>query len=258
MPSKSTDRRDYENADMPMGVMPKLYPAGTIVEPHRHERGQLIYAISGLMEVSTETNLWLIPPQLGLWMPPGIEHGMRAHGAVSLRTFYVNLDRDRRALPERPQVVGISPFLRELILRAAEIPIDYDAAGHDARILALILEEVDWNRSGIGPDLKTARDRRLARLCDLILQDPGNVADLEELAALCGASSRTMARLFKGEFGVSFTYWRQLIRVFAAMPRLAAGESVTSVAMDLGYETPGAFTQVFRKFFGVPPSKYFP
>ena len=199
----------------------------------------------------------MIPPQLGLWMPPGIMHDMCAHGAISMLTFYVSLNPGRHDLPDRPQVVGISPFLRELILRAAEISIDYDETGHDAHILELILGEVDWNWIGVGLNLKTARYGRLSRMCTLILEAAKKAADFEHLANQCGASSRTMARLFRSEFGVSFTYWRQLIRVLAAMPRLASGEAITSVAMDLGYETPGAFTQVLRKFFGVPPSKYF-
>lgn len=41
------------------------------------------------------------------------------------------------------------------------------------------------------------------------------------------------------------------------MPRLAAGEAVTSVALDLGYETPGAFAAMFRRLMGTTPSRYF-
>ena len=39
-------------------------------------------------------------------------------------------------------------------------------------------------------------------------------------------------------------------------PRLAAGEPVTSVAMDLGYENPAAFTLMFKRAFGSPPLTY--
>ena len=34
------------------------------------------------------------------------------------------------------------------------------------------------------------------------------------------------------------------------MPRLAAGEPVTAVALDLGYENPAAFTTMFKRAFG--------
>ena len=46
-------------------------------------------------------------------------------------------------------------------------------------------------------------------------------------------------------------------RILAALPRLAAGEAVTSLALDLGYETPGAFAAMFRRLMGTTSSTYF-
>jgi AraC-like DNA-binding protein len=40
------------------------------------------------------------------------------------------------------------------------------------------------------------------------------------------------------------------------LPRLAAGEPVTTVAMDVGYENPAAFTLMFKRAFGSPPLTY--
>jgi AraC-like DNA-binding protein len=41
------------------------------------------------------------------------------------------------------------------------------------------------------------------------------------------------------------------------MPRLAADEAVTTVALDLGYDSPAAFTTMFKRLLGVPPRRYF-
>jgi AraC-like DNA-binding protein len=38
--------------------------------------------------------------------------------------------------------------------------------------------------------------------------------------------------------------------------RLLAGEAVTTIALDLGYRSPAAFTTMFRRVLGVPPSRY--
>ncbi|HGE6737075.1 TPA: helix-turn-helix domain-containing protein [Serratia marcescens] len=43
----------------------------------------------------------------------------------------------------------------------------------------------------------------------------------------------------------------------AALPRLAAGEPVTTVALEMGYETPGAFSAIFKRLLGTLPSRYF-
>lgn len=237
-----------------MGVMAKLYPHGFAVGMHAHERGQLIYATSGLMEVSSGAGLWLLPPQHALWMPAGLEHAMRAHGAVAMHTLYLRADAPPAEAAPAPRVIAVSAFLRSLILRAAEIPIDYAEGSHEAAVLALLAGEIGAVASVAGLALMAARDKRLARVCRAILATPGDPRGLEEWAAFAGASSRTLARLFQGEFGVTLTLWRQHVRILAAMPRLAAGDAVTAIAFDLGYDTPGAFSRMFRRFIGQPPS----
>ena len=42
------------------------YPARFQVTEHAHRSDQLIYAISGLMEVSSDQSMWLIPPHFAL------------------------------------------------------------------------------------------------------------------------------------------------------------------------------------------------
>jgi AraC-like DNA-binding protein len=41
------------------------------------------------------------------------------------------------------------------------------------------------------------------------------------------------------------------------MSRLSTGQSVTAVAFDVGYSSPSAFTAMFRRAFGVPPTQFF-
>ena len=50
--------------------------------------------------------------------------------------------------------------------------------------------------------------------------------------------------------------WRQQVRVMEAMSLLAAGRPINSVAYDVGYESPSAFTAMFHRTFGAPPSAY--
>jgi AraC-like DNA-binding protein len=56
---------------------------------------------------------------------------------------------------------------------------------------------------------------------------------------------------------MSFAAWRQQLRLVQALSRLAAGESVTLVAQDLGYDSPSAFAAMFRRSLGCAPSRYF-
>jgi AraC-like DNA-binding protein len=71
-------------------------------------------------------------------------------------------------------------------------------------------------------------------------------------------SRRAFTRAFRRETGLSLSAWRQQACLFAALPRLARGEPVTSVALDLGYDSLPAFTTMFRRILGAPPSRYLP
>ena len=55
---------------------------------------------------------------------------------------------------------------------------------------------------------------------------------------------------------MAFGKWRQRACVLVALSRLAAGEPVTVVALDMGYDSPGAFSTMFRKTLGRPPSHF--
>ena len=76
-------------------------------------------------------------------------------------------------------------------------------------------------------------------------------------ARTAGASTRTLARLFPRETGLGFAHWRQQARLLRALERLAAGEPVTTVALDLGYDGPSAFIAMFRSRLGTTPGRYF-
>ena len=41
-----------------------------------------------------------------------------------------------------------------------------------------------------------------------------------------------------------------------AIVRLNAGQTVTSVALDAGYESPSAFIEMFRRTMGTTPGQY--
>jgi len=72
-----------------------------------------------------------------------------------------------------------------------------------------------------------------------------------------GASQRTLERVFRAETGMSLGGWRQQLRLGRALEKLAAGESVTAVAIDSGYASASAFVVAFRAAFGRTPGRYF-
>jgi quercetin dioxygenase-like cupin family protein len=71
--------REYDpQAGVAISTLEHEYKAGFEVPRHAHGSDQLIYAISGVMEVSSENSMWIIPPQFGLWIPTRVESQKRA------------------------------------------------------------------------------------------------------------------------------------------------------------------------------------
>jgi transcriptional regulator GlxA family with amidase domain len=67
---------------------------------------------------------------------------------------------------------------------------------------------------------------------------------------------RTFTRIFKNETGMGLATWRLQVRLMHAVSLLHAGHTITSVAFSIGYESVSAFTSVFHRSFGFPPSHY--
>ena len=253
--ARSTDPADYQRVPRPIAAMAKDFAAGYHIEPHRHERAQLVFAAHGAMLVTTAAGSWAVPPQRAVWMPAGTVHQIRMAADVAMRTLYVREDAAAR-LPSGVRVLAVSPLLRELILRACALPLAYDEAGPGGRLMALILDEIAALPT-VALDLPQPRDPRLARICRALAGEPGATRSLADWGREAGASTRTLARLFVKETGLAFGAWRQQARLLAATAMLAAGEPITRIALDLGYESPSAFTAMFKRALGAPPSQYF-
>ena len=100
------------------------YPAGFAVDFHRHARGQLLYALDGVMVVEATTGRWIVPPTTAVWLRPETGHRLLMRSAARIRSVLVLPDA-ARALPSTDCVVHVSPLLRELIAAAAELGTGY-------------------------------------------------------------------------------------------------------------------------------------
>jgi len=231
------------------------YPGGFHIPRHHHSKAQLVYASAGVMTVTTESGSWVVPPERALWIPANITHEIHMSGDVAMRTLYLDADVEAR-LPAECFVVNVGPLLRELILRTVALEQPYALGGPEERLVQVLVDELSTIR--VAPlHLPLPEDRRLAPIVAALQTDPADTRTLEAWTRETGASARTLARLFERETGMTFGRWRQQLRLLRALEELAAGESVTSVALSLGYDSPSAFISMFRRSLGCTPGRYF-
>jgi AraC-like DNA-binding protein len=245
-------------ADEPFLVIRTLastMAAGHVIERHRHGWHQLIYASAGLLHVWTERGAWIVPPHWAIWVPAEIVHSIRFAAPSDLRTLYLR-PGPGESLPEDCAVIGVSPLLRELILRATRDTMLDRRDPAEAALATLILDE--FHQAGAPPfDLPRPASPALVRAAALIAADAPEAASTVELARAVGLGTRTLERQFLAETGLTPGRWRRQHFLLGALERLAAGTPIKQAAAAAGYATPSAFTAAFRAAFGTTPGRYF-
>jgi AraC-like DNA-binding protein len=234
-------------------ALAKHYPSTTQVAPHRHRRGQVVYAESGVVRVSTRAGIWIVPPQRALWIPVGMLHGATAESDVALRTLYLD-GATSTPFGTRCKALVVSSLLRELILEAVRAYSLRDAGRMQTMSPFLIQELLAASEAGLCIPMPS--DARLSRVCQRLLRDASRAETIEGLASFAGASSRTLARLFERDLRMPFVRWRQHVRLAKALSQMTAGEAIKKVARDAGYANCSAFTAMFRRVLGVAPTRY--
>lgn len=219
--------------------------------PHRHAQGQLLCIDAGMVTVLAEHSRWTLPPGCLGWVPPHALHGATFHGPTRGVNFYVEEAWASAHFPLSWKVVVNTPLLNALL---KEMHRDAKRCRHEAyqAVLADLL--------GREPDqplnIPMPRDQRLRQLTEHLLGHPDDDADLDAWAQRLHMSRRTLTRRFQAETGTSWVQWRQHARLMLALERLTAGQSVTAVALEMGYGSLSAFITLFKQRMGLPPKAW--
>lgn len=221
---------------------------------HHHRKAQLLFTIRGVMNCEVDDAVWIVPPQCAIWIPAGVPHTVFGSGEVECLSLFI-APPALSNLPATCCTITVSDLLRELLMRAKEMPQCYDVDGPDGRIVAVIVDEL---AAAPVEDLRLPipTDPRLKRLTDLLIAAPADHATVAQWASRVALSERSLGRLLADQLGMSFGRWRRQLHIVLALRRLSAGETVQAVALDLGYESASSFVTMFRKMVGTPPNRY--
>ena len=100
-------------------------------------------------------------------------------------------------------------------------------------------------------------DAVVARAVRRMLEQPGEIGAVRELARELGISHRHFDRRFKEETGLTPQQFLGRSRIDAACRLLrSGGETLAEIALELGYCDQSAFTSQFRQRMGITPLRY--
>lgn len=224
-------------------------------EFHSHGEAQLLFLVRGEGACETERAVWIVPPQSALWIPANVVHKIRARAPLEGYGLIVEPGAASAKLPRDCCALSVTPLFRELLVRLATRPAVYDLDGPDARMAAVLLDElaVATVEKHLLP---MPSEPRLRRLVDGMTKNPADGATLQTWARRMGIGERTLNRLLVRETGLSFGRWRQQLHINLALQWLSRGATVQSVANDLGYESASSFITMFRRVLGSSPARY--
>jgi AraC-like DNA-binding protein len=242
---------------LPRPVWPRSHSLGPrqVFPLHSHRWHQFVYATAGTLLVTVENTRYVITPEQAIWVPAGVPHRTGALNGADFRNLYIAPGGDLR-MPDECAVLSVSLLMRALILELTDISHRAgESADYRDRVDGLILDQLQ-RLQRLDIHLPWPRSRDLRRICEHLYAAPDDGRTVSDWATEVGASSRTLARRFERELGLSLREWRRRLRLFRAVEWLAEGRGVTDIALALGYGSPSAFTYMFRTEMGCSPTQW--
>ncbi len=97
----------------------------------------------------------------------------------------------------------------------------------------------------------------IRRIFEYVEKNYSSAIALEEIASYAGISVTHFCRIFKAFTGKSFVTYLNIFRLYEAEKRLTrTDESITDIALSVGFTSSGYFDRLFKRCYKISPSKY--
>lgn len=230
-----------ESHTLPQSVQ-RIWGAGTTDE--------LVWARRGAFTARLGRRLFTVPTGFGLWLPAGSEHpGHSTADAVLVMASFT----PGRALTstKEPTTVVVTPLLEALLLHLMSPALSVD---HRLKAEAVVVDVI--TPSPHETSLQLPQGPIIGPIAAALLESPEDRRSVEQWSQELEVGVRTISRAFRTQTGLSFSQWRQAVRIQRAISLLCQGWPVQEVAIEIGYTAPSAFIQTFNRVVGQTPGAF--
>lgn len=244
-------------------MAPEAYCFHRVFEPappaeFRMDRHYLLYASEGTLRLEADGQCWTLPPARAAFIPAG----QAVLIAIRSRLTSASVLFDPTSYPELPQrltVFEMSPLARELVSECLVQDTETAPLAAYARqlfeTLAVVVTRLSERPSPCV--LPMPKSPFLMRALALTEEQFAGRPDFEAIARTTGQSSRSLARRFAEEMGMTWRDALRRIRVIRAVEALASTDrSITDISLDVGYGSVSSFSAAFRGIMGKTPTEY--
>ncbi|OUZ09151.1 hypothetical protein BHE97_11695 [Aeromicrobium sp. PE09-221] len=220
--------------------------------PHAHPTHELLWNTTGASTVSVEDRTWIISPGIGVWMPAGTVHFGVASAGTSQRATHFHIE-ETPALADEPMTVEITPLLSLLLTRLEDTSLSDRSRTLTEQLVFDVIQPSPHRLL-----VQVPSSGMPALIAERVLANPSDRCGLNEWARELRVSTRTIARSFRAQTGLSFHQWQTAVRAQHAIAYLADDLTVEEVAGLVGYSSPSAFVVAFRRATGLTPGRFRP
>lgn len=218
--------------------------------PHSHPLHELVWVRGGMMTVRLADRVITVPDGYGIWIPAGAVHSGRTTAGVDLCAAL--FDPDTAHVPlGAATTVEVTALLASLLTHLERDDLNDQERLRAEAVVFDVLAPAARQLLFEVPDVA-----RLEPIVSALLADPTDDRQLSQWAGELGVSERTVARLFRSHTGLSFTQWRQVVRIHRALSLMAEGLPIQDVAEVMGYAQPSTFIASFKRVMGTTPGAF--
>ena len=223
---------------------------------HQHGLHEIEYSIRGIAEIESAASHHLLPPLQAAWIPAGVTHRTTLRRVQTMSVFFA--PPLMAGFQDRVRIIAVTPLVKEMLLHAAQWPIDRSAdtrpSADFAGALAQLVAEALEHELPLG--LPTSSDPLVAEIMEFTRM---HLVDLHlaELARRFALSERTLHRRFTASCGMTWSDYLATARLLRAVALLTEPDmSVLQVCHAVGFTSFSAFSRAFKRRLGETPSAY--
>lgn len=227
-------------------------------QPFRVDQHYLLYASRGVLCLDADGVRWLLPPARAALIRAGqpIEITIPQRSTTASVLFSTTFAPDP---PANLTVVMMTPLCRALVTECSRWGDDDTPLDDYAHAMFRALAEATWALAArpSPAHMPSGRSAEVRRAVTITAEQLASDPKFEAIAAEVGLAPRSLARRFEHELGMTWRAALRSLRVLRSIELLASSDqSVTQIAMEVGYSSLSAFHVAFRDLIGKTPTEY--
>ncbi|MEG0342155.1 AraC family transcriptional regulator [Acinetobacter sp. TY1] len=233
-----------------------FYQKHDVVTPHCNLWGDFNLSLNGTLELNVADQIYLSPPNYGLWIPPQTEHCCTAVNEHLTHYICIRIHPKLcQSFAQLTQTLNVRPFLRQTITEILEQqkqrcsdPEYYE------QLLQLLFRQIQKS-THYQHYLPQSNHPILKPILDRLSETQHFHLSLQEILDQVQISERHALRLSQQQLQMSLSEWRNRSKIIYAISQIQQGVSIKKIGLELGYQHSSSFIEFFKRFTGQTPAQ---